>query len=1094
MNVDAGLAYHDYLFFLAGLDAEWTRSGVQAESPVDSSGIFSKPFERFNEAAYRFRLDVESEAHRALNDGLGEAPRTLPEIEHECRLDAHLYSAIPWLPFGHADAFVLMLLDDFEAAHAFTAQSNTTVEEMTLGLCPKVEGFAGKGTIEERYFKNPADLVDPGFVERFRTNADNPDRFSVFEHSVQVKSPLFFFARLKLNGSGLLAGGLLFQVAAMRAVARAVGEAIAFLRRHPPKDLAIQAQDLEPENLSFFLVDMLGAEHIGLGCVCRNFSIPASILARVCCVSIEDVITACPGAEDGPNALDRVYGGGGNLAPVFRDLARCMSRQTGTDFGADLTSLRSTHAFRWTNTTLAVAPSLLSAEGRRGAQVSGYIEANSTLHIAPGHQVAVEKMLRELKQSGKLDKGRRTPHDLRMMQIGHGDLSFRHRGLRFASENELIGIQAFCGNIGTLVHSFASATYAAGGRRDVVGLSTEVSVPISSNRLLFPGAELQGHLSVLDRVLPAVRDDVFPDSLVNGDGSQGRSAKILQMEQLRCIPKKYSLPLPLLQNIQFLFQNFATIVGNPFTFDRVIDLFGIFSAFYRTLIVYLPSERRAALRSLYEGIPDASISIAEDQAAQIGDLVAAMQRSLEQRIFRAFPEDVVRDMNVDYRGGLAQPLECADAVLKCGLEVLRDQVLKVPRDHPSIIGIVHHVGFQPGIAVTRLNIGIESSIRLGHVITDASHLFRPPAYVSLLHEAFHMIYDELRSPNDEVVGSEGRLDFLPTVPPEWLIDERLKEIFVNLLVNLYVCREEPHLLAWHNMIQFAVSPRATSDGPTVSIIRLVEQTSRFFCCWYLIDQANLCPAFRSGEDVDWDEKASQWLARSNYPEICGKFSKFLRDYGVASSLYSKSRDVTGVICYAEERFQRFLEKAGPCLPILFAHSMAIFGQHRKEMKVRLSDDVRTLVGLEGDLDQLLGPAADDGRPVSKTRIEAEIGGEVDPIIIVGRCLRAVLKARWSHFCNENGDQLRDGTGFHRGDLAGSMPSAEGKARNEYLIQPGSGELYCVSPAARRRRIRHRVQLMKSLWDISAVVKSRSLSEMIQASEETMRAQSRPVPS
>ena len=123
-------AYHDYSIILTSLDAEWTRNSA---SPLDG---FEKSRRQIEEACELYR---ES---RIANQAAWQSGRVAAGWAGGGTLDDWLFKARSWIPFGHADLFCMVLVDDLDAGQSIVELYPKTIEEVTLGFCPDLRGSA----------------------------------------------------------------------------------------------------------------------------------------------------------------------------------------------------------------------------------------------------------------------------------------------------------------------------------------------------------------------------------------------------------------------------------------------------------------------------------------------------------------------------------------------------------------------------------------------------------------------------------------------------------------------------------------------------------------------------------------------------------------------------------------------------------------------------------------------------------------------------------------------------------------------------------------------------------------------------------------
>lgn len=1073
------LDFHPFVFLILGLDAEWTRKQSWTNEPA-----FKRVFAEIDRIALA--------AKKKLNPS--------PLLDQ-------LYKPVNYLPVGHADALSLVVLDDFEPLHEITAQATTTLEEVGVGFCPRIK---------------------PIVQELKKKGGSLPDCFCEPEEMVQrchsdEAPPLLMFTRFKLNGWGSLGHGLLFEGALIRAMVREIGRTMQTLtteveqRQNPAlKDFQIGLEELKATK--FCLLDLQGQEELAIWCTTTNYSVPMAVLARIQALTIRNVFEADSTHQlrnrvNESKWFEQVKKFSADMVPARGETAEA-SRFESTEH------LDASHIFRWTRSTVGITPKAYENPD----QVRGYVHAVSVLQAAPGHQGEVDDTLdhlrSELRKEETLPVPRKTPFHLHAM--GQGDLLLQHRGFMVRDSKMLVAAAIFFRQVRCCMEAFINKTQKLHGRRDLVGLSSVAGVPVPVLKrkgrredYLCPKVP-KNHQSTLERILPVLRWRIAPDGapdgvdcrqcLKSGHKLNPETAGGLSLQKIRRQPNSYSLPSSLMHALEYLYQNYATLLANPFVFDSVLDLYDSFATLHRMLTKVLIPQGQVS-----DSSPAPSLHFTK--VSELAKFVGTLRLALEHRLYRAYPEELHRDMDIDFRGGMNQMIFSADAVLKCAVGVLRNNVLKQSKHLRDRVGVVLRVEFRPGIWVVKPELSPEqeddqqnkarrlpASARLATIITDVPHVYHVPSYLDFLHEAFHLIYDELRSPTMDRADDSNRkrkppCDFLPTVTANSRLDVRLSELFVNLLTGLFVCRDDPELLAKHYFVQYSASAQAGSANELQTIAQFVEIAASSFLTvrvmramtaskeghWWLESNSDLGDRVKEGlpSTAEAYNQFKPFLEKTAGPLFSEWEKNWLsKDAQLTKSLWEFTE---GSFCDYYRVVQRFA-------PLLAETARAVYLSY-VQLALNPTTTVKTPALTEVDVQkwQEWELAIDNFIKDEGCREKGSFGAPLplglwqlnrnprEAMLVVSRYLRHIITIRLQRLeaCGDKGRFLPPL------DEEGDPMFPKDKKFSTVLIQHGSNFFWCRDPAARRERAQELICALKTFWDISTALRASRFGEMLE---------------
>jgi len=1068
-SVLSELEYHDYVALLCSTDAEWSRRRPPADGP---EGYGFQPFheahERFTKDCLDYRVGVDGNYRAFLKANQGNDAKA-DDPNH--RLRPYLFNPICFFPFGHADNQAIVLLDDFDPVHYLTEVAKTTVEEVGLAFCPKLSSIGVKNN-SKTFAELHSLLLQPEAREPYE-DSKRPGIWHPPEHAFQEETPLLAFTRFKLDGLGVVGHGLMFQ----HAVFRAMVDRILRVRDRLHKALRsdgtvgglIWSEDIDTAQVVF--LDLQGPEEIGTLIFCRNYSVALAYIVGVRGLTFADVFQTEP-------KLFRLL----NESRAHRAVVR-WSQQLRNAIepvpGAQL--LRDNHVFRWTDTSLAVSRS--ADADPHHANCHGYVEAISEFQLYPGHRANVEDKIISGREGSDAVAGlAKIEPGYHRWTVGTGDLvvaySEDERGGRDAGQR-LVSVSSLLSLVGSNLRAFGHRKPEEEPGRHVVDISTSLTIPLprvpsnarEGSEDLLCGRVRPKHFAPLGEVLPELerRLCLTKSSAANRAPGTPQPSR-LSLDDLKQGVKKLGIPAALRRTIRYMYQDFATAIGDPFLFDSVIDLYDVFEALHHVLTEYLGPVRAKELnRSTQTWLGP----IDEGRAEQLAMLVDASHNALMHRVLRAYPDAPIRDIAIDFRGGLNQLLMAADAPVKCGLGILRKYVVPYTGVDERLVGAITKVGFLPGASCFSLDLADSSFPRLSYFEVDVPHVVHAASYCDYLHESLHLVFDTIRqgcSRNE--TDPDVKRAFGVTGP---VMPDRVSEIFAGLLGHIFVFGGDTKAYLYHHLCSYARSLTSHGTDDRDTLARLVELLLRHFLITDAIPDA-------SGESMCWEPT---YRAKDDSPEAAlGRFEEMVDQVGFMLRHYDdfwRGPNEEGVRSYCRNQFKAAFRELRPLMPILWREAVGVFRRFAdRELRV----DGRSNFDME-DIDRDIASAFNRGRPLirclySRDAVSGEPIGDGGTPEAEGRGLDAltlICRLLYRYL-----SRLREAEGERvhlRRDNGGCVWYARGEAKwHEFQIEPGAAAMFCPVPEARRERLRKQIVIMKTCWDIASNLRSRRLWRMI----------------
>ncbi|HET6252370.1 MAG TPA: hypothetical protein VFE47_32080 [Tepidisphaeraceae bacterium] len=1049
--------YHPYVLMIACFDEEWSRRASK------------DPRAELREVCFTFKENLNRNYKRFLA-AQGQ------ESDSKSKLDNYLFDPICYIPFGHADVMALTLMDDFDPLQHVTANVNSTVEDLALAFCPTLDSLQ-LGEDSKPFF---CDLHT--MVSREGIDDSKPPTSWHWEHEFQRNTPLLAFTRYKMDSMGSLGSSLLFQQTILKALAKKTGIVCRALKSpasgDPSKSLMC---DEDVGSLRIVVLDLQGAEELGTLIFCKNYSAAMCVVSAIRSMTYGDVFEADARFK---HVIDNSW--------TQREVLRLSI--PGFDPNHDKVSDRisDNHVFRWTNTTLSVSHSAFADP--TSTPCNGLVEALAFIQLAPGHHDRTLKMATTAEIAAGI-----TPDPAQNVQgvksteetshhryhVGIADVVVPYAMDESACHFPQVTLAAAIDLIRKNLVRFSDAANRMHGR-DVIDIATSLTIPLprmpqEKGGDLLAGNVGNAHCSPLLNLLPEVQKRLCFPSLLKGKNRPtdlGKKAGRLNLAILKRIPRKCGIPLHLRRTIEYLYQNFATIIADPLMFDAILDLYDTFATLHAILTSHLPRVRAKEVgRDRNSVLPPMDAS----RVHQLSLMVDAIHNALAHRISKAYPETQLRDMAIDFRGGLNQVLLAAEAPLICGLGLLRKYVHRFGAPAPSrdALGGLTKISFAPGARACQLRLGVERMASLVFVEADVPHVLHAPSYADYLHECAHFLLGALKLQGIDTfeshkIGQAIRAAFrgdlrLPDPAHEAYVRERIEEVFAGLITHIFLFGRDTEAFLFHHVIIFAKSLSGSAGSDSEIIAQFSELIIRLFV---VVDSIPThLPRIR------WIERP--WKKRRGAGK---RFESVLDSLGPLLPNYDRLwKDRNGPCrVYCRTQFKKVYSQLVPYLPDLWEHAMGIFEQFF-EHALRMPDDPNGDLGHE--IESMVEQALSSGKPLLRIlRKVADDGGQTPDLdactldLLTLTC--AILYGYISKVKTARGKEIY----LSRPDPDGSpdyLPPPNDRKWYEFQIDIGAAALFSPVPKARAERLRKEITLLKTFWDISSALRARRLREILE---------------
>jgi hypothetical protein len=1038
------VGYNDYIAVIGCMDAEWTR----AEGP-------NKPFRHgcgdFISACKQYGANVRGKYNLFCECKANHISQPKP-------MDNYLFNPACYIPFGHADGLIITLLDDFDPVHHITAQLKTTLEEICLAFCPTLRSI---GVLNDKQiFCELHTLLDDNLGDLANTD---------LEHDFQKETPLLVFTKYKMDGLSLLGEGLLFQQALFKAMAQKIHDTITLLgeqcKNRNDTNALILPKDVETFKCSF--LDLQGAEEIGTLMFCRNYSVAMTVIATLRTLTFDDVLKESTHVEKALNN-SKTHLSVIKIGKIGLDNPK---------FPEDISDIKNHHVFRWTCSSLAVSPQTLISKNY--ANCNGYAESIVEHQISPGHHSKAEDNIKVVASQGQEYSGVEKYH---RYQAGVGDVIFAYSPSEERTKFPLMPISSVFSLAYVNDSTFGDSDKIWEYGRDIIDVKTNMVIPVPKNF----ANQKPTHHSLLVKVLRQIQNRLcyapYPcDSSIDATHSadESQSGK-LSIDKLEKIPRLYVLPLSLGRSIEHLYQDFAICIADPFLFDMVLDFYDVFAALHGVLTNYLPQILKVDISKNESGKV-----IDQETVYKIAVLVDVISSAFARRMSKVHPEPQIRDMSIDFRGGLNQMLLAADVPLRSGFGLVRKfAILKGTPDRKDklgrkdMIGSVTRISFTPGAHCYSSKLGVEDNARLAFFEMDVPHVLHIASYCDCLHEAAHLIYYGLLENTNSPI-YEFRSKFSNVI-----MQNRIEEIFANLITHMFIFGSDTAKFLRYKLDNYTKGQINTDEeerNTKVTFALFVEELIRLF---FVIDAIPSKKKPKHWKDTwVWKEDSADSAAK-RFDDMVECFGPIFSEYQRLNTCKFKEQ----MRNYRSREFKDIYAEVREFMPGLWSEAMRIYTGYTGSF---VDYNKNTYDCYDEEVNKIIEAGLNHGRPIAQSQYypnadnsissdksdssETMCAG-VDPLMLVCKLLYQYIppfeemKGKAIHLYRTSKERC----------VEYPVQYLNGKELPwyEFQIDRGAPALFCPVPIARRKRLQKQIVIIKSFWGLSSSMRLRRLEEII----------------
>lgn len=1094
-EIIADIAYHNYVVLIANIDGE------QFFREREMGAAFSEPNDILTRECndYRRSLVTNLEEYKK---AMGREDVPVPPFKD------FLFNPACFVAFGNSDNIAIIPMDDFDLATQITSRVSLPVRQTCLAFCPKPASLGIKGDVFcevhdickppearlaaediKRLLNGEPKQKEVEELEDKLTFEDIEKRIGELSHEDIKKlikktrapklpflkeRPLLAIAYYKLNSTAVLGPGLLMQQAAYKAMANNVagtvqdlGESAADNKELSRSVKSFRCAFLDPQGWSDIVTIML----------CRDYSVVATVLARLRCLTYRDLYKELDDVEG--RALEDYVKQFGLNKKVSQAAKLIAKKKWGQQLNAD-PLMADNHIFCSTFSTLGMSHEAFQRNDSEEAEkyYHGRIIADTDVVLCPGHLKDAEDAA-----SDKYMARLRPEKGCSWYVIGRNDAIYQQLGNKKYDAGKVVDLFDFVQQIKSMRDLCIPQKAESKLRLDthVIEASSELRIPIAKDIKLPQMGD--GHVEIRS-VFDHIRSTLFEKKVKEG----------FNLEVLRDSIRKLQLPVPLSSSVVYLYIDYANCLGDAFLFESVLDLHDIFTAVYRLLTEKLPAEMDLRVREPYQARAFLSTEDFED----LVELVGLLQGAMAHRIQVAFREAARWSVTLDIRGGgFNRLLSAADVPLKCGLGLLRKVMLfdepkekrsAVDEDNRRRIGGASRISYDTRSYSHRLDIGNNPDYFLTSVDLNIAHLTCPRGLLIHFHEAAHLICHFLRNKKgctrpDSSCGRSKIFchkspDRNPDDESESFTRNRYEDIFSEMLVHDFVF-EKDHTTYFRNYVaNYSLDPTAHCENEEESFCRAFEVFMRGF----LVTEPFRREAVYSG-------KAASKVTSEMVAEAFRSFSTAIEDAGCF--FFDFSRFWSGRY---KERIELYFEKVYKeayhpvcCMwdDVQWIRNWICLGDNQKEF---LGYDpcpecIGDLDGSEpGSLTYMIFQGLEKGRPLVRILYkdprdgrDSEEHKRLDAFFLIRHLLRLHISrlfgkidtTRYAVCLVRRMDGLPDPT---------CLP--KGKEWHRQLLDRNFNGLVAADPVTRGKYMLDRVVIMKTLWDISTNLRARRMREVL----------------
>lgn len=805
-SITSRLQYHGYVALIVHIDGEkYFRNVQNKENQLE-------PFEKTGDilsygcAKYRRAMAEYLEAFKKANKH-EEGKNNGKKEKSECRIETgqknkddeeptfekypYLYNPASFIAFGNNDNISVVLSDDFEFEQRLVMLSNVPARQTSLAFCPELESLGLKDKNFQDIFCEPSDICNgaPPVMpdnELQLVEIESKGALQAPIHPFVEERPLVAVTYFKLNGMAVLGPGLLLQEAVYRVMAKKIRDAWIYLERKTNLKRGtaktfftkiMSNQDVQSFQCAF--LEPQGWADVATLMFCRNYSVIATILATLRCITLNDLYQLEGFGTELKNAI-KSFG-------LHEEIAQAAQINGDPDVNPLLSS---NHAFCSTYTTLAMSHKAWAQDEASVAKKpynveNNFLIADTSLNLSCGHFVEAQAAVVEEDKFKAPYHDELLKSDYLWYMVGYNDFLYQQlldpdfdvgKAVQlFELVKQIKAMRAFPLEKHSKCHSINHIYESSSTLRIPIPLALD-TIPATSEGIKLPRLK-NDHVEIRD-ILDETRRRLFE----NDNKQEEKGSTIthgLNIKHLYKKLKKLRVPLSVTNAIIYLFDDFATYLSDSYLFDGVLDLYDIFAALYHLLTDELPE---LLDKRIQEEVATNKVANDYDRAIKIdficrsflddgdidnlSELAKILQNALTNKVQIAFEGAERWNMSIDVRGlGLNRILNAADAPLKCGLGVLRrvmnhweEEVCSgnkselskrskfdINKNNRKKIGAVSTISCNPSASLKRLNIGDTLDFFLSSVNFDVAHLTRPRAFHIQLHEIGHLICQFLKT-------------------------------------------------------------------------------------------------------------------------------------------------------------------------------------------------------------------------------------------------------------------------------------------------------------------------------------------------------------
>jgi hypothetical protein len=1147
MNILSGLKYHNYALLIVHMDADRfgigeieknIRASYGGKRAKNDIARFCGPTEIFRDRCLEYRNYLKAVLNKFMQ---------ALDIGSEVDFGAFMYKPSCFMSFGDNDNIAFVAVDEFDAAARLSSLEDLRIRQTCLAFCPELKSLGLKNDEYEGILCELADIYVRKTEEGEKPTSNNLMQLLKMLYGEQVDKidvgevvdPLAFFEKrplmavtyFKLSGMAILGPGLMMQEYVYKVMAEKIRDTLKELAAHAddfPDILPNGISDIESFRCMF--LDPQGWSDIATLMFSRNYSVTATVIAALRSLIFEEMYDKSQvEVQEGKRGSEVTLEEAVRSFGVHKAFADIIDNEAAAG-----SLLRKNHIFCSTYTALSVHENALKktqppALGE-AYYYNGVVIADTNLNVCSGHVLDVKD---EAERRNKaIAQFRIRPKNISdkylWYLVGHNDYVYQQLA------NEKLGIDQAV-NVLYLIQQMKSiweepADKDAGRHhlgRDIQDICTDLRIPIPVLPTLMRKVDENEHIE-LRHTLYALRTELF-------ENEGGR----FHMKKLNESMNILRVPSPLSSGIMYLYTDFANYLSDTLLFDSVLDLYDIFTALYRLLTKELPDSLKERLyerlrkqfgekksnrlkRELFRGDDDQKNLCGElkddprlradldaiclhflsaNDLEDLVELTELIQNALSNRVQISFSAAERWNVTIDARGiGLDRIISAADVPLKCGLGMLRkvmnrkdmekrsseklteEEKVKINAENMAKIGGASKITCNARAFSKRLVVGDIRDVFLASVDLNIAHLTRPRSFYIHLHETAHLISYLLRGKCEhgtyecatEDVCCYKKLTYKANELNDIYL-ERYQEIFAEMLVHKLVFDGDCSLFLRNYVANYSLDPIAFTANDDQTTKCMVEVLIRGFLASEPCRRKELYSEPRElTEEVIEKVSTDFWNSIENV-------GPFLNDY---SRLWcGPKKEKTEY--YVKEQFKRVFRAAYYPVCCIWGEVQKIFGIVTDDFYPSITDQIGDTKH-EG-LDRQINEGLNNGTPLIRVQYRGKRGNRqamederLDALYLICRLLR-------EHISNLYGKIDTKNSMVYLCRKTNGKPDAlalqEGKRWNLRLLDRNFNGIVAADPWTRRKSMRDRIAIIKTLWDISTNLRARRMNDMLSAAKK-----------